>query len=350
MAEMSFRPAHGGALIAAAKHYDIPLEHWLDLSTGINPHPFPLPAMPRDLGERLPEISDNLTQLVEHYYGSHPWVIANGSQAIIQNIPFVLGGIINRSESLRIGLVSPAYSEHERSWEAYSAALTRLNSSQQLLDPARIRQCDVLVLVNPNNPTGEQLPLLDLQQLLEQCQAQNTWLIIDEAFMDTQSVASALNLHHLDQCLVLRSLGKFFGLPGWRVGFAFGDGRLVNALKKALGPWPVASPSLWVTEQCLANQSWQRDARKRLQRDCQALSKLVSAFSNKLGVQTIAASDFFVTSWFASIQQAQSFYDFAARQGILVRHFDDTAMIRFGLPRHNSDWQRLEQLIQDYCR
>ena len=74
---------HGGKLRAAAAHYDIPVADWLDLSTGINPQGWPVPALPPEAWQRLPEGDDGLEQAMAAYYGNPDGLPTAGSQAAL---------------------------------------------------------------------------------------------------------------------------------------------------------------------------------------------------------------------------------------------------------------------------
>ena len=81
---------HGGRLRAAAAHYNIPLADWLDLSTGINPQPWPVPPLPVEVWQRLPEPDDGLEAAAAAYYGNASLLPVAGSQAAIQRLPALL--------------------------------------------------------------------------------------------------------------------------------------------------------------------------------------------------------------------------------------------------------------------
>ncbi len=95
-------PFHGGRLHQAAQQFGIPVENWIDLSTGINPHTYPLPAVPQEVWQKLPDAGDNLLSLAASYYGSPHLLAVAGSQVAIEALPKL------RSPS-RVGILSPAY-------------------------------------------------------------------------------------------------------------------------------------------------------------------------------------------------------------------------------------------------
>lgn len=96
---------HGGRLLEATEHYQIPLENWLDLSTGINPNGYPIPPIPDEVWLRLPEDQDNLISTAQDYYQSSQLLPVAGSQAAIQTLPLL------RKPGIT-GVLTPSYAEH----------------------------------------------------------------------------------------------------------------------------------------------------------------------------------------------------------------------------------------------
>ena len=139
---------HGGRLLRAVRQYGIAREQWLDLSSGIAPWSFPIPPIPIEAWARLPETDDGLEQAACSYYGATRLLPVAGSQAAIQALPLL------RSPS-RVGVLTPCYAEHPYAWQRTGHTLLELDEHQ--VDDA-IDNLDVLVLVNPNNPTGRVVP------------------------------------------------------------------------------------------------------------------------------------------------------------------------------------------------
>ena len=110
-----------------------------------------------------------------------------------------------------------------------------------------VRQTDIklLILCNPNNPTARAIPRAELLAAADTLHRRGGWLIIDEAFADAEAENSLTELagsEDLPRLIVLRSLGKFFGLAGARVGFLFAASGIRDALREKLGPWPISHP------------------------------------------------------------------------------------------------------------
>lgn len=319
---------HGGRLREAAEHYGIPLEEWLDLSTGINPVGWPVPELPARCWQRLPERDDGLELAVAGYYGNPHSLPVAGSQAAIQLLPRL------RQKS-RVGILQPSYVEHAAAWLRAGHEVVAL--SAQTIAP-QLASLDVLLLVNPNNPTGEQFTLEQLTLWHRQLRERGGWLVVDEAFMDATPQQSLLGACGSEGVIVLRSLGKFFGLAGIRVGFLFAWPLLLQRMARELGPWHVSGPSREVARLALQDSEWQRAARVRLKDDSQRLASLLS----DSGLTRYGGTALF---HYVRHHDARGLHRLLAQQGIFTRLFTDPGALRFGLPGSESDWQRLAQVL-----
>jgi cobalamin biosynthetic protein CobC len=324
---------HGGRLRRAAHHYRIPLADWLDLSTGINPCAYPLPSIPEAAWQRLPEEDDGLERAAAAYYGSAELLPVAGSQAAIQALPALIPGA-------RVSLLAPSYAEHAHAWRLRQPRLYAAHTLEAAIDSS-----DVVVLVHPNNPTGvrfERDQLLDWHARLAQ---RGGWLIIDEAFIDSDPPAGSASLAAVagrPGLVVLRSLGKFFGLAGARVGFVLAPAPLRLQLADLLGPWTVSGPARHVAQTALADRAWQQAARQRLAADSQRLAQVLQA----AGLGTPSGPALFQSLDHA---QAEALHDALARHGILTRLFaadaHGPARLRFGLPPDENGWLRLQRAL-----
>ncbi|MFN4149023.1 MAG: threonine-phosphate decarboxylase, partial [Rhodocyclaceae bacterium] len=231
---------HGGRILDAARRFGIPPAAWCDLSTGIAPWPYPLPAVPVEVWQRLPEEDDGLEAAARAYYGSDALAVP-GSQWAIETIPRLL-------PAGRVMLPQPIYAEHPVAWQAAGHALVGGEA------PA-----DYAVVCNPNNPTGEFHTRDELLALA----AKVKLLLVDEAFLDAEPGAS-LAACGRENVIVLRSLGKFFGLAGVRLGFVIATPDWLQRLRERLSPWAVSHPARWAGRLALADREWQAAKRARL--------------------------------------------------------------------------------------
>jgi cobalamin biosynthesis protein CobC len=324
---------HGGKLRQAAARYGIPIQDWLDLSTGINPNGWPVPPLPPSAWSRLPEDEDGLEAAARSYYGTDQLLPVAGSQAAIQALPRL------RLAS-RVGVLYPGYAEHAYAWRCAGHELAAVPVAG-LREAAR--HVDVLVVINPNNPTGDRFRPQTLLDWHASLAAREGWLVVDQAFIDPTPADSLVPYSKRPGLIVLRSLGKFFGLAGARVGFVLAQTALLERLHAHLGPWTVTGPSRWVAERALADRAWQGAARARLLREAERLA----ALSRQYGLTPGGGCALF--QWI-STAQAAAIHERLARQGVLTRLFLEPASLRFGLPGAQIDWARLAQALGNACR
>ena len=327
---------HGGRLRQAARHYDIALGDWVDLSTGINPDTYPIPPIDPLCWQRLPEDNDGLEAAAAAYYGSDRLLALPGSQAAIQSLPFLFKPVV-------VACVAPLYDEHPHAWEKAGHKLRRLPSLQRALSVAT----PVVMLCNPNNPTANRLPRQALLDAAGQLRQRGGWLIVDEAFSDAEpdnTVAALAGTEDAQNLIVLRSLGKFFGLAGARIGFIFAASEKLEPLREMLGPWAVSHPSRWVAHQALEDRAWQAAARTKLLTNSQRLADLLAPLGH------VHRTALFCTVSATSDRSlaVEAMAEHFARRGILVRRFDPHGLLRFGLPGGEAQWQRLSIAIADW--
>jgi cobalamin biosynthetic protein CobC len=318
---------HGGRLREAAQRFGIPLADWMDLSTGINPHAYPAPPVPSAAWQRLPEDEDGLEAAAAAYYRTCELLPVAGSQAAIQALPRLVPGE-------RVTLLAPGYAEHRHAWRA-----RRLHTcaSAREIDEA-LSTTDVLLLVTPNNPTGTRFTRVQLLAWHAELARRGGWLIVDEAFIDAAPQESLAAEAGRPNLVVLRSLGKFFGLAGARVGFVLAPQALRRQLAESLGPWTVSGPARHVARAALSDRDWQARMRMRLVQEGARLAALLRA----AGLGEPAGTALF--QWLAH-PAAATWHAKLARSGILVRSFDAPPALRFGLPPDEAGWQRLERAL-----
>jgi len=320
---------HGGRLRRAAQRYGIPLEGWLDLSTGINPHPWQGEPPAWADWARLPEDDDGLAEAAQLCYGAPAALPVAGSQAAIQALPYL------RSAG-RVGVLAPGYAEHAQAWMRAGHDVTPLTAER--IDAA-VEQLDALVLANPNNPDGRYFAPETLLDWRERLAERGGWLVVDETFADATPQASLAAHTHLPGLIVLRSLGKFFGLAGARVGFVLAQGELLRRLAEHLGPWGIAGPSRVIARHALADRAWQEAERIRLAAGGARLAELL----RRHGMAPAGGCALF--QW-VETPRAAPIHEILARRGILTRLFARPSGLRFGLPGAEEQWQRLEQALQ----
>ncbi len=323
---------HGGSLGRADALFPGAPKPWVDLSTGINPHSYPLFDLPATAFSRLPEESRarELAALAAEIYGA-PRVMniapAPGTQILL---PLVMALV----QPGRAKVLSPTYAEHRRAAALVGHDVSEVTECGELFD------ADLAVVVNPNNPDGRVTSRADLLQLARHMARKGGLLVVDEAFMDvgprSESVAGASDRPGL---VVLRSFGKFFGLAGVRLGFALAAVPTAARLSAQLGPWAVSGPTLEYGLRALADGEWQARMRQRLANEAGRLDALLTYH----GIPVAGGTSLFR---FVRLPDAASLYEVLGRSGILVRSFSHTPnSLRLGLPANDAEFARLNQAL-----
>lgn len=327
---------HGGDLGAARRFFPGAPEPWLDLSTGINPHSYPLPAIPPECWTRLPDEGERrrLEAQAARAYGARPQahcVAAPGTQALIQLLPRL------RPRG-RVAVLGPTYGEHVTVWQAAGHDV-RVTANVEDLAAS-----DVAVIVNPNNPDGRTLASADILALARRMHHWDGLVIVDEAFADVMPEVSCVGL--LDSgtpILVLRSFGKIYGLAGIRLGFALtADETLAGRIRQELGPWAVPGPTLAVGIAALGDRVWIDAMRHRLSSDAARLDVLLAG----LELTVVGGTPLFRL---VETSRAAALFEHLGARGIYVRRFDDAPRrLRFGLPGSEAAWARLATALAQF--
>ncbi len=332
------QPKHGGCLHVFAQHYGIALDEWLDVSTGINPKGFLPSVIPNNIWMQLPQDDDGLELAAQKYYGVDHLLMVPGSSWAIQTLPSILHNTLLKTQ--RVLLPKIGYGEHKAAW---IQANVDLDFYDDIPTDAQLSWANVCVLINPNNPTTR---LLDRQQVANMAKVLNQhqgYLIVDEAFIDTQPQHSVLG-EWQDNMIVLRSLGKFFGLAGLRVGTVVASTSILQAMQHALPPWAISSVSRYVAKQALLDEFWIAENRLWISQNIQRLLSICAkVFSHERTL--IRAADLFVTVWFDDSNVAAQWHHKLCCYGIYCRLLDGKSGLRFGLLNSQEDWQRLHKVM-----
>jgi cobalamin biosynthetic protein CobC len=318
---------HGGALEVARRLAPGAPKPWIDLSTGINPHAYPLPDLAPEVWSRLPDSGalGELEGAAAYRYGVTPEIVVagSGSQALIH----ALSCIAPRGA---VGVLGPTYGGHAA---AFAAAGARVVDAARLEDMGAL---DVAIVVNPNNPNGRITRRAALLELHECLALRGGMLIVDEAFADfdgdKETLAPTLPA---SGAVVLRSFGKSYGLAGLRLGFALASPDVGRSLRAALGPWPVSGPAIAIGTRALADRSWADAARDRLGEDAKRLDALLEGN----GWRILGGTRLFRL---AARDDAGEAFKRLLAAGILTRPFAGAPdRLRFGIPGKESEWGRL---------
>ena len=306
---------HGGGIDGARAVYGGERADWLDLSTGINPVPYPIPPMPKDAWTALPDAGsqDRLIAAARAFWNvpdDAQILAAPGASALIARIPAL--GCTDR-----VAIPGPTYNEHAAAFRASGWTVETEGNA-----PVR-------VLVHPNNPDGK---------LWEAAAFGDELTIIDESFCDICPDRSLVHLAGRENVIILKSFGKFWGLAGLRLGFAIGADATMSCLQDMLGPWAVSGPGLHVGALALEDRDWADATRARLQADATQLDDLMQP----AGARIIGGTDLFRLY---QVDSAAQWQDRLAQNHIWSRIFPySDRWLRMGLPDPDG-WDRLQDAL-----
>lgn len=330
---------HGGNLIQASAEFGIPLQEWLDLSTGISPWSWPVPPVPAAVWRRLPEEEDDLQRRASAYYGAaaESLLPVPGSQYGIRQLPTLW-------QPDTVALPLWGYREHHRAWTlaGYEPVLYRDAAHlRQLADQGVVRYG---VVINPCNPTTEMFAPELLQRVAADLARHGGHLIVDEAFMDPYPESSVIPSRPAN-VVVLRSIGKFFGLAGIRLGFVCASYEVIARLRQEMDPWAVSHTARWVGSRALADHGWQARQTRRLEKASHRWQQTLNDLFPSWWWQRTAH---FVSAEMEK-REAEALFRVAARSGLLIRRLESSTsrgMVRLGLPDALHWSQAVDRLIQ----
>ncbi|MGJ8609822.1 MAG: aminotransferase class I/II-fold pyridoxal phosphate-dependent enzyme, partial [Octadecabacter sp.] len=307
---------------------------WLDLSTGINPVPYPVGEIGADAWTALPDqgAMDRLLAAARSFWNvpdGAEIVAANGASAIIAKVPYLYNYVSG------VYIPKPTYNEH-------AAAVDACGGLWPTDDPD---DAFMHIYVHPNNPTGK---LWEAERI-----GGRPVTVIDESFCDVTPEQSHIAISEDQGVLILKSFGKFWGLAGLRLGFAIGAPDTVRpvhtshflgktehhplaTLQEHLGPWAVAGPALEIGARALEDVAWAEATRVRLAADAARLDALV-------GWKLVGGTDLFRTY---EVPDAAAAQDHLAKGHVWSRIFPySKTWIRLGLPAPDR-WDQLEAAME----
>ena len=314
----------GGDLDGAVQRFGGTRSEWLDLSTGINPVPYPIGDLPNDCWTALPDRTafDRLTDAARAFWqvpDGAEIIAAPGASALIARMPHLMGLTGDAY------IPGPTYNEH--------AAAVRASDTLTLTDDP---DAQMHVYVHPNNPDGR---LWGADHL-----GARPLTVIDESFCDVVPDQSHINHAAEPGVVILKSFGKFWGLAGLRLGFAiaapqtFAPKSTKATLRDHLGPWAVSGPALDIGASALSDPDWADTTRARLRKDTAKLDRLMTDSGAKVAGGTTLFRLY-------EVDNAAQWQTRLAQHHIWSRVFPyNPHWLRLGLPGP-SDWPRVERAL-----
>ena len=303
---------HGGNLDAQIARFGGDKADWLDLSTGINPVPYPT-GTPSDASWAvLPDqaAQEGLVAAARSFWqvpDDLDILAAPGASALIARLPALFS-------TRAIDIPQPTYNEHAAAFEAHGYDVTKT--------------AELRVLVHPNNPTGRFWQVSDLS---------SDTTIIDESFCDIAPENSLLAAAQ-DGHIILKSFGKFWGLAGLRIGFMIARPDRIARMRELIGPWAVSGPALEIGRAALLDHDWAATTRQRLAADAKRLDALMA----DKGIALEGGCDLFRLY---RVPDAAQWQEALAQNHVWSRIFPySKTFLRLGLPAPDQ-WDQLEAAL-----
>ncbi|HKQ80383.1 MAG TPA: threonine-phosphate decarboxylase CobD [Blastocatellia bacterium] len=264
---------HGGRVYEAARRWGIAPEEVVDFSANINPFG-PPPGVMSAIEKSLEPVnlrsypdSHAFSSAVAEKHGVNPdeVVVGPGSAAL-------MFAVLRATAPASAIVLEPCFDEYSRACAAVDAQVTRLRLTEEndfapdfgaLTRLVEARRRQLLILNSPHNPTGRLYRREDMTALLDAAEANSVAVLLDEAFIDYTPQASLVALAaSKSRLVVLRSLTKFYAIPGLRVGYAVCAAELAAALQNQLDAWPVSTVALEAGRAALYQKEYEMEIRR----------------------------------------------------------------------------------------
>lgn len=243
---------HGDLVREEAPKYGIPENQVLDFSTNVNPLGPPAPVLEtirenvKAISQYPPHEPEELRRELAEYSGTSPEriVMGNGSTELIYLLTRMF---LDRGDEAIV--VEPTFTEYSKAIKIHGgrACSARLKESEGYkLEESDVREeisrnTKLVFLCSPNNPTGRMVPFGVLRGIAETCEDHGALVALDEAFYEYCENSQKYNVAEMefDNLISIRSLTKFYGLAGLRMGYTVAPAPLSEAMRGAQVRWNV---------------------------------------------------------------------------------------------------------------
>ena len=283
---------HGGNVWELAEKCNIPVDEIIDFSVSTNPLGAPKSSL---------EIMEKNLDCVEHYPDpNHEWllediaesvglsaeniVVGNGSTELIYLFCELF--LDNQTEAI---LPVPFFSEYKAAIRRFDAKMVFLQCTPEQgfhpdlkeLERLITEKTRIIFICNPNSPTGVLYKKEDLLKIVKFAAERDVFVFVDEDYIDfvanEKQYTMAKYVNYYNNLFVLRSLTKFFGLAGVRVGFGIGSPDLIKVLKNTKMPWSVNSLAMFATSAAVQDAKYIKESRNLISKSRTEMVKLFNA-------------------------------------------------------------------------
>lgn len=344
---------HGGNIYRFARILDREPSTLIDFSANINPLGFP-----EGLKEHLFSLMDYITSYPDPEYVELRDAIAGYVGVRKENIIPGNGAIemiylyMKSMKKDKVFIPVPTFSEYERIARMNSLAIEYLFTKNFSIDVERlvkeISPESILIICNPNNPTGTLISIDSIEYLLEKLSGLEISLMIDEAFIefteDYPESSAVRFINSYPNLFIVRCFTKFFGIPGLRLGYGVGGEETVNKMKEFALPWSVNILADISGRYVLKNRSFMEETRRviTLEREF-----LLRELSNIKWIYPYPGKANFILARLSI--DTEELENFLLQRGILIRNCRnfkglDKSYIRIAVKDHSSNVKLVEAL------
>ena len=313
--------AHGANTRAVSTLYDLSKEDLLDMSSSTNPlitnwikrHSRLVKEVLSKIYEYPdPEGADFKSAVSQRFGIPEKSVLpSNGS---VELVYFCLVGLKPRS----VLIVEPTFVEYAKACKTLKVPVQRVfllnyaDLRSVLEDILKKQKVDLVFLCNPNNPTGAYARKNEILSVIKE--SDEVFFVVDEAFIEFREEESLIKESaELKNLLVLRSLTKFYGLAGLRIGFGVGDVELIKKIKKVMPPWRVNALAEKIAERLILDEEFYRKTKEYFSKEKKSFERGLK----KLGVKFFPSVTSFYLIHFEG--KGKRLWEDFLKRGILLR-------------------------------
>ena len=317
---------HGGNIIEVSRKYNIRKNKIIDFSSNINPLGFPEGVqnlLKRGVNEIISYPDSDSTELKEEIAR---WLGINENNILAGNGSTELIYLIARVLKPKCALIPvPTFNEYERSLNCVSSELRYLPLKEKKhfrFDISDIfsllPQIDILYLCNPNNPTGVLYRKNEIISLIEGAEKRGVLVVIDEAFMDfTDNETVIGEITRRENLIVIKSLTKFFGIPGLRLGYLVSNSKMVDKISYYKEPWTVNVVAQKAGVVCLKDGNFRLKTKRFIDRE---RKYMLDKLSRLKGLKPyLSPTNYLLIKIVKTGLSSGKLYEMMAREGFLIR-------------------------------
>lgn len=319
---------HGGNVSEISRIYGIDEDKIIDFSANINPLGYPpglREAVIKDFDSVLnyPDIdSFDLVSELSEYHGisQNCILVGNGSTEFMYSIPLTF-------KPQKALIVTPAFSEYEKGLKMVGTKVSYFQTDEKEdFSPDIAKLCkylrdgfDIVYFCNPANPTGVLMSKENLCSIIACAQEAGTLFVIDEAFIDfAEEWSVKKEVLRFSNLIVLRSMTKFFAIPGLRIGYVIASTPCIAKIRETRPPWTVNSLGQRAAANALSDRDYIMDTRQYVTNEREFL---MAALSEIPGLKTYkSVANFLLVFMDNRISlNSKELRDYLAKNGVLIR-------------------------------